>query len=88
MEDVLVDLSQEHALQSIELGRHLLGEVLQVSRLDHLQPLKNTQDRDTRHTFNWEQEKKKKKNAVKTITVAENGSNGKRNSLTRGRNPT
>lgn len=55
MEDVLVDLSQEHALQSIELGRHLLGEVLQVSRLDHLQPLKNTQNRDTRHTFNWEQ---------------------------------
>ncbi len=26
--DILVYLSQEHALQSVELGRHLLGEVL------------------------------------------------------------
>jgi len=37
--DSLVDLSQEHALQSVELRRHLLGEVLQVGRLDHLQTL-------------------------------------------------
>lgn len=37
--DVLVDLSQEHALESVELSRHLLGEVLEVGRLDHLQSL-------------------------------------------------
>lgn len=38
--DILVDLSQKHALQSVELSRHLLGEVLQVCRLYHLQTLK------------------------------------------------
>lgn len=35
-----VYLSQEHALEGIELGCHLLGEVLQVGGLDHLQALK------------------------------------------------
>lgn len=33
---ILVDLSQEHSLQGVELGGHLLGEVLQIGGLDHL----------------------------------------------------
>ena len=33
------DLGEEHPLERVELGRHLLGEVLQVGRLDHLEPL-------------------------------------------------
>ena len=37
-------LSQEHPFERVELGRHLLGEVLQVGRLYHLQTLQGTND--------------------------------------------
>lgn len=36
---VLVDLSQEHALQGVELSRHLLCEVFQVCRLNDFKAL-------------------------------------------------
>ena len=41
--DVLIDLSQEHALERVELSGHLLGEVLQVGGLNHLQALPSNQ---------------------------------------------
>lgn len=36
---LLIDLGKEHALECVELCGHLLGEVLQVSGLNHLQTL-------------------------------------------------
>lgn len=51
--DVLVDLSQEHSLESVELRRHLLGEVLEVGRLDHLQTL--AERKENSRGFNFQQ---------------------------------
>jgi len=36
------DQCKEHTLQSIELSSHLVGEVLQIGRLDHFQTLNST----------------------------------------------
>lgn len=74
---VLVDLSQEHALQRVELCRHLLGEVLQVRRLDHLQTLKRKKDdcfsfetetnKQTARCSLRSKKKKKKKRALREL---------------------
>lgn len=57
---ILIDLSQEHALESVELCSHLLGEVLQVGWLYHLQTLatQNREENSRGLTFNKSVEKK------------------------------
>lgn len=70
--DILVDLSQEHPLQSVKLSRHLLGEVLQVSRLYHFQTLKDKEG-NKRHLvkkkLKLKLKKQKKEKALRKRTV-------------------